>query len=278
MSGRYLIVNADDYNTDWERNQGILKAAQQGIVTSVSVLANCPWQDNTFSGLASLFQKKAGIHLNLTRGYPLTAGLTTVVDGKGRFLEKHAIWRKALAGRLDTDELEQEFSAQILRLKEAGIVPDHMDGNNHIHVFPGIARAAARAALRFGIQKIRLPLERFSLIRKCAPKKIFIGALSLRARAIFKHHGLMHTDYFAGIHEPCVCRAASLRGFIRNLPEGTTELMCHPGYCSASGNPFSNDEREKEAAALIDQGVLSDIKKYSVTLISYSDLSSCALP
>jgi len=273
VSGKYLIVNADDYNSDEERNQGILTAAQQGIVTSVSVLANCAWPEASLSGLACVFKKKAGIHLNITKGCPLTPGLLTLVDGLGRFPDKYTVWMKALAGRLDLDEIEREFSAQIIRLKEAEIMADHIDGNNHIHIFPGIAEVTARVARRFGIKKIRLPLELFSLSSLPAPKKILINALSLRARAIFKHSGLIGTDYFAGIHDPCVARVASLRRFIRNLPGGTTELMCHPGYCSASGNPFSNDVRAQETAALIDPEVLEDVTKHRVTLISYTDLS-----
>jgi hypothetical protein len=39
------------------------------------------------------------------------------------------------------------------------------------------------------------------------------------------------------------------------------------------GNPFSNDEREQELAALTYPDVLADVKKYGIELISYGDLS-----
>ena len=86
--GKYLIVNADDYNTDRERNWGIIQAARNGIVTSATIISNLPWEDNALEDLTATFGNNVGIHLNLTKGFPLTAGLKTVVDNQGMFLPK----------------------------------------------------------------------------------------------------------------------------------------------------------------------------------------------
>jgi predicted glycoside hydrolase/deacetylase ChbG (UPF0249 family) len=275
--GKYLIVNADDYNTDRERNRGIIQAARGGIVTSTTIISNLPWEDNTLEDLVATFGNNVGIHLNLTKGLPLTSGLKTVVDSKGMFLPKKQIWVRAMFRRLDLHEIETEFTAQIAHLKEAGISPWHFDSNNHIHVFPGISEAVARVAKQFGISKIRLPMELFNLyrqsIKKGGLKRLFVGILSLRARPVFKRFGLCFTDNFAGIQYPCVSEVESLRSFVRNLHDGTTELMCHPGCSSFSGNPFSNKEREKELAALTHPSVVQDIKDCNIKLISYSDLN-----
>ena len=270
---KYLIVNADDYNTDRERNRGIIQAARDGIVTSATVISNLPWDDNALADLTVTFGNNVGIHLNLTKGFPVTSGLKTVVDSGGKFLPKKQIWFRAMFRLLDLRELETEFVAQIAHLQEAGISPDHIDSNNHIHVSPGISEVVARIAKRFGISKIRLPLEPFypygESLKKGGLKKLFISMLSLRARSVFKRFGLCFTDNFAGIQYPCVSEVESLRRFIMNLPEGTTELMCHPGYSSSSGNPFSNEEREKELAALTHPAVVQDIKDCNIKLISY---------
>ena len=77
---------------------------------------------------------------------------------------------------------------------------------------------------------------------------------------------------FAGIQNPCVSDVGSLGAFVRNLPEGTTELMCHPGYASRGGNPFSNDERAQETKVLMNTEVIKTIREYGVTLIAYKDL------
>jgi len=259
-----------------ERNEGSLETARRGIVTGVSVLANLPWQETTLPGIAGLFDNKAGIHLNLTRGVPLSGGLRTLVDEQGTFFSKKLLWRKALARRLKPDEVEREFSAQIERLLQAGVAVDHIDGNNHIHVFPAVAAVTARLARRYGIQKIRLPLERFFLhdiiVSKTVLKKTLMQALSLNARVVFRRSGLVWPDFFFGIGRPRTAEAASVRGFMRTVPGGTSELMCHPGFRSGSGNIFSGAAREREVAALTDRDVMREVRDQSINLISYSDM------
>jgi predicted glycoside hydrolase/deacetylase ChbG (UPF0249 family) len=173
-------------------------------------------------------------------------------------------------------EVEEEFAAQIEHLTAAGITPDHIDGNNHIHVFPGIARVAGALAQRYGISRIRLPQETFSRwkqwIQPKAVKKYFIGFLSCRARPMFQGCGLRCPGHFAGIQFPRVAQAASLKAFLARVPEGTTELMCHPGYHNRAENPFSTSEREQELASLTCKGILEDIRRFNIHLISYSEL------
>jgi hypothetical protein len=274
--GKYLIVTADDYNTDPERNRGILETVSKGIVTSVSVLANLPWEENAVTELKAACGPRIGIHLNLTRGKPLCSGLKTLTDEAGIFFPKRTAWRKALLGMFDLQETEKELAAQIEHLMTAGIVPDHTDGNNHIHVFPGIAPVVARLANRYGIRTVRLPLEAFSFLRQYgqpnALKKYFIGLLAKRARPVFKSRGLCFTDYFAGIQFPAVANTASLRSFLQTLPHGATEIMCHPGFKNEPHNPFSTEEREQELYSLTHQDVLEDIRRLNINLISYSEL------
>lgn len=182
MSPKYLIVNADDYNTDSERNRGILQAARSGMVTSVSVLANLHGEDEALAELKRVMGARIGIHLNLTSGRPLVPGLKTLTDAHGSFYPKHETWRRAMLGLFNLQEVEKEFAVQIDQLLASGVAPDHLDGNNHVHVFPGIARVAGSLAQRYGISRIRLPRELFSrLLQWTQPKalkKYFIGLLT----------------------------------------------------------------------------------------------------
>jgi predicted glycoside hydrolase/deacetylase ChbG (UPF0249 family) len=274
-NGKYLIVNADDYNTDRQRNRGILQAARSGIVTSVSVIANLHGTDEQLAELTEVMGARIGIHLNITSGRPLISGLKTLTDDAGVFYPKKTVWRKALFGTLDMKEVEEEFAAQVAALNAAGIAPDHLDGNNHIHVFPGIAQAAACLAQRCGIPRIRLPLELFSwrqYLQPRAQKKYWIGRLSRRARPMFQCCGLRCTDHFAGIQYPRVAQAASLKAFLGRVAKGTTELMCHPGYQNRSENPFSTYERERELEALTCAEILAEVRRLNIHLISYGEI------
>jgi predicted glycoside hydrolase/deacetylase ChbG (UPF0249 family) len=275
MSAKYLIVNADDYNTDSERNQGILQAVLSGIVTSVSVIANLHGEDEALAKVKRVMGARIGIHLNLTKGKPLVSGLKTLTDERGFFHPRKTAWRKALLGKFAMKEVEEEFAAQVAALNAAGIAPDHLDGNNHIHVFPGIAQAAASLAQRCGIPRIRLPLELFSWRQYLQPralKKYWIGRLSRQARPVFRGCGLRCPGHFAGIQFPRVAQAASLKAFLARVPEGTTELMCHPGYQNRAENPFSTSERELELETLTRAEVLAEVRRLNIHLISYGEI------
>jgi len=273
---RQLIVNADDYNTDAARNRGILEAAARGIVTSTSVLANVGWPEESLSGLKAVLCGRAGVHLNMTNGRPLCEASDSLVGSDGRFLAKPAAWRRALSTGFDLRQVEREFAAQIQSLLAAGIQPDHIDGNNHMHVFPHIVQVTARLARKFGIRRVRLPLEPFSWsFMQCGGrgfvKKCLLNLLALRARAVFSNAGLSFPERCAGLHAPDMRCEAQLIRFLERLPAGTTELVCHPGYQSAD-NAFSNADRERELETLAAAAVAGTIRKYSIRLISFSDV------
>lgn len=272
---RQLIVNADDYNTDGGRNRGILEAAARGIVTSTTVLANVPWPEGALHGLQDIFGSRIGVHLNLTKGRPVCKITYSLAGQDGCFFSKHEAWRRAVAGRFDPREVESEFVAQIEAVQSAGIEPDHVDSNNHLHVFPGIAEASARAAQRCGIRRIRLPREPllWSLRQtgRGFVKKMCISLLALRAGGVFRSAGLCFPDRCAGLQVPDMRNPRSLARFFDRLPDGTTELICHPGYADRH-NAFSTAERELELAALTADAVLKAVRHNTISLISFSDV------
>jgi predicted glycoside hydrolase/deacetylase ChbG (UPF0249 family) len=60
------------------------------------------------------------------------------------------------------------------------------------------------------------------------------------------------------------------------LPEGTTELMCHPGYQDAELDGKATRlkrERQRELAALTAPEVSSAVKQRGIRLISYRELA-----
>jgi len=276
MAARNLIVNADDFNSDEERNRGILEAAEKGIVTSVSVIANLPFNAESVSKLKTVFGPRIGIHLNLTKGAPIARRTTSLVDESNQFFKKKKAWRRALLHQYNLKEVEEEFAAQISRLRELGITPDHLDGNNHLHIFPQIAEVVARLAQDFGIKKIRLPLEKFQnpghYFQPKAFKKYFFGLLAKRAYLVFKSFDFLFPEHFAGIQFPQVAESESLRKFFRALPPGTTELMCHPGYRNVSMPLSPQSKHEEELASLTTPEVLAALKQEQITLISFHDM------
>jgi len=272
---RLLIVNADDYNTDPERNRGIIEAAREGIITSASVLTNTAGLDTALSGLARELGPCIGVHLNLTSGRPLSAGARSLTGARGTFLPKGAAWRRALHRGYNLDEIRREWSAQIEAFCRTGRQPDHLDGNNHLHVFPGCARICAELAVRFNIAGVRLPLEPLhapGLWGRAGVKRLFIALIAWRARNVFRAFGRCMPDRIYGIAFPAAGNTASLCDLLERLPTGTSELMCHPGYPAPARHTFSCAARERELRVLTSRETRDTLARRHIQLISFNDI------
>ena len=95
--------------------------------------------------------------------------------------------------------------------------------------------AVARIAEEFEIRWVRRPFD-MPLTARGVPwlKRAASGGLQvLRSRfhRVLARHGCRTTDHFAGFQITGRFRAPELAQLIRELPDGVTEFMCHPGYC-----------------------------------------------
>ena len=99
--------------------------------------------------------------------------------------------------------------------------------------------------------------------------------LEWRFRAILKRHGCRTTDHFAGFRLTGRLDTRELAALIRRLPEGSTELMCHPGHCTAellAARTRLKASRERELEALLAPEVREAIAHAGVRLVSYREL------
>src|SRR3990167_1104428 len=115
---------------------------------------------------------------------------------------------------------------------------------------PKIIDAVIEAAKNFNIKKIRIPLEAYSTSYslKQTPKTKLLKYLSLKAKKKIDEAGLKYPKNFYGISETGSLDEEKLKSILKNLPDGVSEIMCHPGY------PNQNDrlDRKKELMALTD--------------------------
>ncbi len=118
-----------------------------------------------------------------------------------------------------------------------------------------------------GIEWVRRPLD-FPLA----------GAY-LAAR--LRRGGCRLTDHFAGFRLTGRLDQASLTSLIRGLPDGTTELMCHPGYLGVSleaARTRLKASRQRELEALTSPEAKAAIQAAGVHLIDYRSLTVAARP
>jgi len=269
---RLLAVNADDFGYARDVNRGILDAHRQGILTSTTLMANGHAFDDAVAIAKSYPTLDVGVHFVLVGGRSL-------LSGEAHFPKTVAEFVRALLAR--QIRVYDELRAQIQRILNAGLQPTHLDTHKHTHLMPPVLDAVARLGEEFGVRWVRRPMdmplsgspERVPLTTRLVSSSVQI--LRRRFHRVLSARGCRTTDHFAGFQLTGRFHARDLTELIRNLPVGSTEFMCHPGYCTEElqNSPTRlKTSRESELAALIDPQVRQALGEAGVRLVSYRDL------
>ncbi|HEX4488580.1 MAG TPA: ChbG/HpnK family deacetylase, partial [Terriglobales bacterium] len=237
---RRLIINADDFGLTSGVNRAILEAYTSGVVTSATLMANSAAFDEAVHLALLTDQFEVGCHVVLVDGSPVsgTQQVPSLIDhGKGVHFRDSAgsLGLAAWAGKLDPGHIAAEATAQIGKLKAAGIPITHIDTHKHVHMFPKVLEALVTAAQGCGVRAIRNPFEpvRFSQFRASPKRWMQVKALNLlsqKFRQIVGQAGMVTTDGSLGVVATGSLDHTSFRDLVQNCPEGTWELVCHPGH------------------------------------------------
>jgi len=285
-----LIVNADDLGWTDGVNRGIVEAFRHGIVTSTSILANAAAFAGGVEAARSAPGLGVGVHLNLSDGPPVAdrETVTSLLNNDGEFAggPESLLLRRARRGLL-LAEVENEWDAQIQKVRDAGIAPTHLDGHKHVHMLPGLFEIALRLAKRHDVSAIRVSLEASSLraalssgskqnagvVMKQGVQARGLKLLARDAREQAGRAGISTADYFCGIAQTGELTREGVEQFVKSLPNGTTELMCHPGYADAALQKTPTrlqDSRQSELRILTDTGIRNLVASMGIRLIDYS--------
>ena len=286
-------MNADDLGWTAGVNRGVAEAHRNGIVTSASLLAN----GAAFAEAVELARTTSGfgigVHLNLSDGLPTAPRHTvpTLLNDSGEFAAgPDGLLLKIATRGLSMREVESEWEAQISKVRAAGIQPGHLDGHKHVHMLPGLFEIALRLAKRHGIGAIRVSHEASGLrvalsagkLRAAVVLKQGVQARGLKllardAREQADRAGISTADYFCGIAQTGELTKEGVIRLLRSLPEGTTELMCHPGYADDALRKTATrlqSSRENEVAILTDTEIRNLVASQGIRLIDYESVGS----
>jgi chitin disaccharide deacetylase len=233
---KYLIPNADDFGFTRDVNRGIIEAHRHGILTATTLMASGAAFDDAVDLARQNPDLDIGVHLVL-------------VD-----LEGFPPTIPRLIFSLPKMRIYAELASQVRKVLASGIQPTHLDTHKHTHLLPPVFNAVVRIAEEFHIPWVR---RRFGPFRW------------LPAR------GCRSTDHFAGFRLTGRYGAAELAEVIRNLPEGSTEFMCHPGLCTEelrAARTRLKDSRRRELDALTSPEVRAALEESGVKLARYRDL------
>ena len=261
---RTLVVNADDFGFTRGVNEGIVYAHRNGVLTATTLMATGAAFDHAVALVRETPTLDIGCHLVLVGG----AGFPPTVAALARALALRRI------------RVYDELRAQMEKIFDAGIRPSHLDTHKHTHLFPPVLDAVARLSREFDVPWVRRPFD-FPMNAGGVPlaTRVASGAFGLlrgRFGRVLSQHGCRMTGHFAGFRVTGRFDAAELARLIRRLPEGSTEFMCHPGFCTdelRAAYTRLKESRRQELDALVSPDVRAAIEESGVRLVNYAGIA-----
>ena len=238
-----LIVNADDFGLAESINRGIIKGYKEGFISSTSLMCGAPAFDDAVACARLCPNLGLGIHLTLVGGVkPVLPAeqVPSLVTEEGIFPDDYILFAKHFySGRVKQEELAAELQAQIERGLGTGLTFTHLDSHQHLHVLPGLQRLVLQLAKRYGFKAVRVPAEAYGwqggfscgagrMLGKCG-----LTFWAERFRSRLPQAGIKAPDHFFGMVAGGHLDTKLVSNIIRNLPEGTSEIMTHPGLDAA---------------------------------------------
>jgi len=285
---RRLIVNADDFGLTYGVNRAIVEAHEHGIVTSATLMANGNAVSQAIDLTASAPRLSVGCHVLLVDGSPVcdAAQVSSLIIESGTPRFRTSIFDFALQcmrGKLVPNEVETEVTAQIRKLQAGGIVVSHLDTHKHTHLFPQVLRPLLQAARNCGVRAVRNPAEPIRLARVATKPALWkrwaqvrvLNRLAREFRAAVKDAGMITPDGTLGVVVTGVMDEQLLKAIIERIPEGTWELVCHPGYDDddlARVGTRLRSSRVRELELLKSPTMRKELENHEIELISYRDL------
>ena len=265
---KQLIINSDDYGRTPEISRGIREAHLQGVVTSTTCMMNIP---TTAEDIAVALKETPalgmGVHLVLTMGSPISAPetLPSLTDEHGQFFKYTPLLEHL--STLNLDEVKREWHAQVEAfIKAAGRKPTHLDSHHHSSYFsPELFHAMLELAKELD----------------CAIRFPFTGDISKeleetnrRVPDLIKEFSPRRPDRFVVDFYDEGATREELLNILNHLPDGTTEVMCHPGYTDEAFAQESiyNNQRDRELDILTDPSIKKVIQTNEIQLITFADL------
>ena len=228
-----LVVNADDFGLTRGVSRGIIRAYEHGIVTSTSLMVRGAAAADAGRYARQRPELAIGLHVDL--------GEWSYVDGD--WAAEYEV--------VDVDDeraVSHEVTAQLLRFAElTGRRPTHLDSHQHVHGAEPVRSVLLRAARCLGVP-----------LRDCDDR--------------IEHRGDFYGQDGRGESYPELITVAAFDRIVGSLPEGWTELGCHPGDADDLPAGMYHEERALELEVLCDPGAGSSLTRHGVELRSFAEL------
>lgn len=281
-----LVLTADDAGLAGPLSLRVASLLAAGRLSATSLLACAPSFGEAAVALRAAGVAEAGVHLCAVGGEaPLSPASTvpTMAPG-GRFPRAwQTVAARAVSGRLRLAEVEREWEAQLLAVRDAGFRVTHLDSHQHLHLLPALLPLALSLARRHDVPFVRAPRgdDPAALGSPTTPAgrararllSLFGGAARRRIAAA----GLPEPPRVLGLAEAGRMTLPRWTALLETLPgEGTFEVVLHPGADdarAAARYPWGY-EWEAEARALESGELAALLSRSGVTTVSFGRLAA----
>lgn len=288
-----LIINADDFGMTSGVNRAIAEAHRAGIVTSSTMMANERAIDEAIAIASQNPSLGTGCHVVLLDGVPISPddSVSSLVDsrnGSGACFRPGIVPLAiaAAGGKVRQEEVFAEAAAQIEKLQARGTKLSHVDSHMHSHVLPVVSRAVFRAAADHGIRAVRNPFEpswavaathKASSLRSWTRSTMVMGLRVLHPKFLetAKKNGMKTPDGTIGISATGLLNRELLTQLVSAMPEGTWELVAHPGYNDRDLSQVKTvlkESRKVELDLLTSPETVDLFRKRNIQLITFREL------
>ena len=263
-----LIINSDDYGRTPDISRGIREVHLRGVLSSTTCMMNIPTTlDDIALALKETPNLGLGVHLVLTMGRPLSKpeAVPSIVDAAGNHLKYNPFLKNV--PNLNMDEVKAEWRLQIERfVKTAGRKPTHLDSHHHSSYWsPDLFRGMLELEKEYDCP-IRYPFTEHITDE--------LEETDKHLPELMKEFSPKHPDRFVSSFYDDGATQDELLRLIGEVPDGTTEIMCHPGYVDEAFAKESvyNFQRERELKILTDVSIKRAIEESNIKLINFAEL------
>lgn len=265
-----LVVTADDFGASLAINDAVERAHRDGVLTAASLMVAEPAAADAVERARRMPNLGVGLHVALTNASATLSRerVSDLVGANRRFdgrLVRAGV--RYVASRRIRAQLREEIRAQFEAFARTGLRLDHVDGHNHMHVHPVLFAMILEIGREYGLAAMRVPVEPLTLSSAGIGNAIVIGPWAALMRARLRRAQVCYNDALFGLSDTGRIDEARVLEIIARLPDGLSELYCHPTSLSDAY------AREEELDALLSSRVRAAIAQRGIVLARYSDAS-----
>jgi hopanoid biosynthesis associated protein HpnK len=264
-----VIFTADDFGLVPEVNAAVAQAHRNGVLTAASLMIGAPAAAEAVELARAMPRLGVGLHVVVADGMPVLPPeqIPDLVDGSGRLRDdlvgSGVRWFFLPRVR---EQLAREIAAQFDAFSATGLICDHVNAHNHLHLHPTVLTIVMAQARAYGVRHMRLPYERGHL--GLAPWMALM-------RARLRRNGFRFNDRLAGLDATGHMTEACVLGLLETVGDGATEFYFHPATQTTPQleREAPGYDRRGELAALMSAQVAARVQSLGLKAGVFRDLT-----